>query len=203
MSTLISPQARPEILYPDDDGQPIAENTLQFEWIVTIKEGLEAVFIDDPNVFVAGDLLWYPVEGDPTIRMAPDAMVVLGRPKGRRGSYQQWKEGGIAPQVVFEVLSPGNRYDELLRKFQFYKRYGVEEYYAYDPDYNTLSGWQRKGGTLQVIPEMNGWVSPLLVGHPVRTDARDPENLRPGWPAVRDLHRDGPAAQGGTPAGGT
>ncbi len=100
---------REDVVYPDSDGQPLADDTLQFEWITTIKGGLEAIFRDDPNVFVAGDLLWYPVEGDPTIRTAPDAMVVFGRPKGNRGSYQQWREEGIAPQVVFEVLSPGNR----------------------------------------------------------------------------------------------
>jgi len=42
----------------------MADNTKQFRWIVTIKEGLEWLFQDDPNVFVAGDLLWYPVEGN-------------------------------------------------------------------------------------------------------------------------------------------
>jgi Uma2 family endonuclease len=61
--------------------------------------------------------------------MAPDAMVAFGRPKGHRGSYMQWRGGGIAPQVVFEVLSPDNRAGELARKFQFYERFGVEEYY--------------------------------------------------------------------------
>ena len=76
----------------------MSDNTLQFRWIVTIEGGLDALFIDDPNVFVAGDLLWYPVEGKPTIRSAPDAMVVFGRPKGDRGSYKQWEEGGIAPR---------------------------------------------------------------------------------------------------------
>jgi hypothetical protein len=60
---------RPAIEYPDDNGEPMAENTLQFKWIVTIKEGLEAVFLHDPNVFVAGDLLWYPVQShDPRPR---------------------------------------------------------------------------------------------------------------------------------------
>jgi Uma2 family endonuclease len=151
-----------EIQYPDSDGQPRAENTLQFEWITTIQGGLDAVFLEVPNVFVAGDLLWYPVEGSNTIRAAPDALVVFGRPKGHRGSYQQWREDGIAPQVVWEVLSPGNRLDELLRKFQFYQQYGVEEYYVYDPDRLTLSGWQREGTQLQPIPEMQGWVSPRL-----------------------------------------
>jgi Uma2 family endonuclease len=148
--------------YPDQDGRPMSDNTLQFQWIVTIKEGLEAVFRDDPNVFVAGDLLWYPIEGDPTIRTAPDTMVVFGRPKGHRGSYQQWREGGIAPQVVFEVLSPGNRVGEMLRKFDFYREYRVEEYYIYDPEDGELEGWRREGDRLREVAEMNGWVSPRM-----------------------------------------
>ena len=79
-------------------------------------------------------------------------MVVFGRPKGERGSYKQWEEGGIAPQVVFEILSPGNRLDEMIRKFRFYERYGVEEYYIYNPDNGDLVGWQRRDGGLEEIP---------------------------------------------------
>ncbi len=109
-----------DVVYPESDGQPMADNTVQFQWITTIKGGLDAVFMNDPNVFVAGDLLWYPVEGDNTIRRAPDVMVVFGRPKGHRGSYLQWREDNIAPQVVFEILSPGNRLGESERKFAFY-----------------------------------------------------------------------------------
>jgi hypothetical protein len=30
-----------EIIYPQSDGKPMADNTLQYEWVVTIKEGLE------------------------------------------------------------------------------------------------------------------------------------------------------------------
>jgi Uma2 family endonuclease len=163
----------PKIVYPESDGQPMADNTKQFRWIVTIEGGLDALFKGDPNVFVAGDLLWYPVEGKPNIRLAPDAMVVFGRPKGDRGSYQQWREGGIAPQVVFEVLSPGNRLAEMIKKFQFYDRYGVEEYYIYDPDGGELSGWMRAAdGDLMEIETMSGWVSPRLN---VRFDLRDGE----------------------------
>jgi Uma2 family endonuclease len=163
------------IEYPDKDGRPISDNTLQFQWIVTIKEGLEAVFRDDSQVFVAGDLLWYPVEGDNTIRTAPDTMVVFGRPKGHRGSYQQWREDGVPPQVVFEVLSPGNRFGELLRKFNFYSDYGVEEYYLYDPEEGDLEGWQRQGNRLSEIESMKGWVSPRLK---VRFDLDNEGNLK-------------------------
>ena len=70
----------------------MSDNTLQLEWIFTIMGGLDAVFRDDPDVFVAGDLLWYPVEGDNKTRQAPDAMVAIGRPKGYRGSYMQWRD---------------------------------------------------------------------------------------------------------------
>lgn len=149
-------------LYPDSDGQPVAENTLQFQWIVTLQGNLDALFGDDPNVFVGGDLLWYAVEGEPKIRMAPDALVVFGRPKGYRGSYKQWREDGIAPQVVFEVLSPGNRDAEMARKFEFYERYGVEEYYLYDPEAIVLSGWLRNDNVLQRIEPLHDWVSPRL-----------------------------------------
>ncbi|QDZ39001.1 hypothetical protein FRE64_03030 [Euhalothece natronophila Z-M001] len=150
------------LIYPDSDGQPMADNTKQFRWIVLIKENLELLFANDPEVFVAGDLLWYPVEGHPEIRVAPDAMVVFGRPKGDRGSYRQWEEDNIAPQVVFEILSPGNRLREMTRKWEFYDRYGVEEYYIYDPDDNELEGLQRQEGRLRVIPEIDHWVSPRL-----------------------------------------
>ena len=151
-----------QITYPQSDGQPMADNTKQFRWIVTIQGGLDALFGENPQVFVAGDLLWYPVEGHPEICMAPDVLVAFGRPKGDRGSYLQWEEGGIAPQVVFEILSPGNTIAQMMRKFRFYERYGVAEYYLYNPDTGELSGWQRQGDTLEEIEPMAGWVSPRL-----------------------------------------
>lgn len=120
-----------QIIYPDSDGQPMADNTEQFEWIVLLKENLECLFAKDPNVFVGGDLLWYPVEGHPEIRVAPDVMVALGRPKGKRGSYRQWQENNQPPQVVFEILSPGNTLKEMAKKLKFYDHHGVEEYYIY------------------------------------------------------------------------
>ncbi|WP_373542758.1 Uma2 family endonuclease [Chamaesiphon sp.] len=151
-----------QVIYPDRDGQPMSDNTKQFRWIVTIKENLELLFAEDPQVFIAGDLLWYPVEGDNKIRQAPDAMVAFGRPKGDRGSYRQWVEDGVPPQVVFEILSPGNRMAEMNRKLHFYDRYGVEEYYIYDPDRIDLAGWIRDGDGLTAIEDANNWISPRL-----------------------------------------
>ena len=102
-------------LYPESDGKPMAENTEQYRWIVILKENLEILFATMADVFIAADLLWYPVEAskpipeDFTLRsQAPDVMVIFGRPKGRRGSYKQWQEAQTPPQVVFEILSPSN-----------------------------------------------------------------------------------------------
>ncbi len=146
------------VVYPESDGKPMADNTKQARWITTIQGGLDARLPD----FVAMDLFWYPVEGEPRIVQAPDVMVALGRPKGDRGSYKQWEEDGVAPQVVFEILSPGNRLPEMIRKQQFYDRYGVQEYYVYDPDTDAIFGWQRRDGELVDIGELDGWQSPLL-----------------------------------------
>jgi Uma2 family endonuclease len=161
MTTLIPTDA--EIIYPDSDGQPMADNTKQFRWIVTIKENLEILFADQPQVFIAGDLLWYPVQGRPDIRVAPDVLVAFNRPKGDRGSYKQWEEENIPPQVVFEILSPGNTIMEMSRKLLFYAHHGVSEYYIYDPDRLNLGGFIRsENSTLEEIADIQGWVSPLL-----------------------------------------
>jgi Uma2 family endonuclease len=149
------------ITYPESDGKPMADNSVQFRYITTIEGNLEILFQDDPDVFIAGDMFWYPVEDNNQIRAAPDVMVVFGRPKGDRGSYLQWREGGITPQVVFEILSPGNTKAEMEGKFNFYERYGVEEYYLYDPEKGRLLGWLRAGSKLVEIEQMSGWVSPL------------------------------------------
>jgi Uma2 family endonuclease len=148
--------------FPDSDGQPMADNTEQFQWIVLIKENLEVLFADDPNVFVAGDLLWYPVPSQIVSPTAPDVMVAFGRPKGRRGSYKQWQEDDIAPQVVFEILSPSNTPEKMDLKLEFYDTYGIEEYYLYDPATFRLEGWIRQGEHLNKLWQMNDWVSPRL-----------------------------------------
>lgn len=158
----LTPNTAPDIIYPDSDGKPMSDNTKQFRWIVTIKENLEILFASQDDVFVAGDLLWYPVQGDNKIRQAPDVMVVFGRPKGDRGSYKQWEENNIPPQVVFEILSPGNRTGKMANKLLFYQRHGVLEYYIYDPDAVELTGLVRSQEWLEEISDINGWVSPRL-----------------------------------------
>jgi Uma2 family endonuclease len=81
---------QPEVIYPDSDGQPMANNTKQFRWIVVVQQNLDWLYADEPNVFVAGDLFWYPVQGRNTLVNAPDVMVVFGSSGGDKRPQSQW-----------------------------------------------------------------------------------------------------------------
>ncbi|MBX9255699.1 Uma2 family endonuclease [Desmonostoc muscorum CCALA 125] len=162
MVSQVESSAPAEIFYPESDDQPMANNTEHFEMIVLIKGNLDILFADEPNVFVAGDLFWYPVEGNNKIKYAPDVMVAINRPKGRRSSYKQWEEANQPPQVVFEILSPVNTSVEMARKLLFYSQYGVEEYYMYNPANNELQVWLRGEYGLDWVDFGQKWVSPRL-----------------------------------------
>ncbi|NMF84424.1 Uma2 family endonuclease [Nodosilinea sp. P-1105] len=163
---MVQSPSPPQVLYPDADGQPMADNTLQYRWIVRLVSNLRRL-LHDQQGFVAGDLLWYPVQVDtpPVPAQAPDVMVVIGRPSGERGSYKQWKEANIAPQVVFEILSPSNTAREMLAKQAFYGKYGVLEMIFYDPDSFEFWALVRPSPDRDFTPIMAinfPWVSPTL-----------------------------------------
>ncbi len=71
----------PRVTYPERDGNPMADNTLQFRWIVTLQGNLDLLYRDTPDVFVAGDNLIYPVAGNNAVRIAPEG-------GGRRGVHR-------------------------------------------------------------------------------------------------------------------
>ncbi len=144
----------------------MADNTAQYRWIVRLVTNLRQL-LKGELAFVAGDLLWYPVQvkNPPAPAQAPNAMVVLGRPELERGSYKQWEEDNIAPQVVFEIISPSNSAREMLAKQAFYGEHGVLEMFFYDPD--SYEFW----GLVRAMPEQDfkpvaalnfPWVSPTL-----------------------------------------
>jgi Uma2 family endonuclease len=157
-----SPRLDSEVAYPNANGVARFDNTEQFRWIVFLKENLEIFLAENLDVFVAADLLWYPIEGDNRTCIAPDVMVVFGGFKGRRGSYQQWKERNIAPQVIFGIISLSSSQMEMTAKRNFYETYGVEEYYVFDCDRKRFTGWIRQGNQLIPISNLEGWISARL-----------------------------------------
>ncbi|MBC8142354.1 MAG: Uma2 family endonuclease [Armatimonadetes bacterium] len=164
MATLTAPipQAADEIIYPESDGKRMADSTEQARWMTFLYSNLENWYKEDPNVFVAIDLLWYPVKGESKTTYAPDVMLVFGRPKFPRRSYLQWEENDVAPQVVFEIVSRTNTPGEMMAKSAFYQRYGVEECYLYDPDTGSLEVVLFTPQGLQYIAVQHEWTSPRL-----------------------------------------
>src|SRR5438093_476722 len=92
MNLIPTPTLTGEIVYPESDREPMADNSKQFVWIVVIYGNLAAQYRNDENVFVSGNQNWLPRQGEPEIFKAPDVYVVFGRPKGHRTSRKQWEE---------------------------------------------------------------------------------------------------------------
>jgi hypothetical protein len=161
MSGLPKPPQAGAIIYPESDGKPMADCPRQARWMMFFHDNLE-VLLRDAEAFVALNLLWYAQEGEPSVVTAPNVFVALGRPRGDRGSYKQWEEGGVAPQVVIEVQSPQFIPEELQQKDAFYDDHGVEEYYLYDLEKDYLEASVRKGSRLRLQWFRNEFVSPRL-----------------------------------------
>jgi Uma2 family endonuclease len=70
----------------------------------------------------------------PGLDYEPDIFVVLTEQSGQLG--KQYLSGG--PAFVAEVISPGGRSYDLHSKADNYRRYGVREYWAIDPETRTL-----------------------------------------------------------------
>ena len=121
-----------EIYYPESDGKPMGETQLHQQEIVYLIQALDERFRDTPDVLVAGDLLFYYVQGDPTSMVVPDVFVVHGIPKGLREKYLLWQEGR-APGFVVEVTSKSTRRKDMTFKKELYERLGVTEYFLFDP----------------------------------------------------------------------
>ncbi len=121
-----------QIVYPETDGEPMAETDLHAKLMIDLWFALNNYFRDDPQVYVTRNLFLYYVKGDPKKRVAPDVFFVRGVPKGDRRVYFLWEEG-VVPQVVVEISSLGTWREDVFKKFNTYQSLGVEEYYIFDP----------------------------------------------------------------------
>lgn len=130
---VISPILRPSpIVYPDSDGQPMAETGIHVKRMIYLIDALSDFYQDDPLVYVIGNIFIYYEEGNPQKSISPDTFVVFGVPKKERRVYKVWEEGK-APDVVFEVTSKKTRRQDTQEKPGLYARLGVQEYFLFDP----------------------------------------------------------------------
>ncbi|HEY4563246.1 MAG TPA: Uma2 family endonuclease [Thermoanaerobaculia bacterium] len=144
-----------EIVYPESDGQPMAESDLHRKEMTYLIEALTEHFRRADEVYVAGNLFFYYKKGDPRSVVAPDLFVVKGVAKRDRKVYKLWEEHR-SPCFVVEVTSDTTRDEDLSDKLTVYEHLGVEEYFLFDPlgDYldPRLQGHRLVNGSYQPAP---------------------------------------------------
>jgi Uma2 family endonuclease len=117
--------------YPETDGRPMGETDLHIDWTIRVRDMLKYRYRGQ-RVYVAGNLLVYYQEGDPSRCVVPDAMVVKDCQPGRRRIFKIWEEGRT-PNAVFEITSRSTKSEDLNFKPRIYEQIGVVEHFLYDP----------------------------------------------------------------------
>lgn len=121
------------IVYPDSDGEPMAENDHQLTAMLDAISMFRAWFADREDVYAGGDMLMYYKMNDNETRVAPDVFVVFGvESRHKRDSWIVWREGK-APDIVMELASGSTWRRDMREKRDIYAEMGVTEYWRFDP----------------------------------------------------------------------
>jgi Uma2 family endonuclease len=147
--------AVPTILYPNGDGQPVAE-TFDHLYAILMTIELMRLYLDGQQATVLGNQFLYYSQGYPKLRTAPDVMVIFGVEPGSRDNYKIWEENAV-PSVVFEMTSPSTRAQDEGFKKDLYEQMGVQEYWQFDPKgewiAEQLRGYQLVGDVYSPIAD--------------------------------------------------
>ena len=128
--SVLAPETK--IVYPETDGEPLAEGTAQYDALTETVNKLKGRYRTRADVAVIGNMLLYYEEGNNRASVAPDVFVVFGVENRPRPSYLLWMEGK-APDFVLEVASESTWREDAGRKREVYAQMGVAEYWRFDP----------------------------------------------------------------------
>lgn len=147
------------IIYPESDGQPIAESDATRDYLFYSVEALRLYFKSRGSVYVSGNLFIYYEEGNPKAVISPDVFVVFGVSHRKRRSYKTWQENNKLPSFILEITSKSTKKQDQENKPKLYASLGVEEYFQYNPTADYLQP-QLQGAQL-----VNGSYKPLPIQH--------------------------------------
>ena len=143
-----------ELRLPSEEDEPVTQGTDQLVAIVDCFNSLRLHWRGRRDVFVGADQFvhWdrsYHSRKNPTNPpLAPDVYVAFGVADRPRLSYVVWEEGK-PPDFVLEVVSPSSRRRDEKEKPLAYAKYGVPEFFLYDPAAKpapALFGFALRGG---------------------------------------------------------
>lgn len=114
-----------------------------FETVDSIVEALK----EEVKKKGSGKVIFAPVDVYLGSKNAfqPDIMFIY------KDNYSIIKEDGIhgAPDIVIEVLSPGNKNDDLIKKKEVYESFGVKEYFIVEPFDKAVITYYFKNGVFE------------------------------------------------------
>lgn len=167
MASAAALQLPEDIIYPESDGQPMAEADRHRKDMTYLVDALCYHFRDRPDIYVSGDLFIYYEEGNPAACVAPDLFVVHGVANADRKTYRLWEEGRV-PSMVVEVTSKSTRERDREKK-ALYARLGVREYFMFDPEGDyldpPLQGFRLRGDKYRPLrPAADGSLESRALG---------------------------------------
>ena len=157
-----------DVLYPEEDGKPMAASDLHRRQLFWTLEALEAHFSHNPSVYISGGILMYYVEGSPNKSISPDVLVSFGIGMKARRTYLVWEEGKV-PEFVMEFSSKNTYQNDLTDKMEIYASLEIQNYFLYDAEGlylpSQLIGFELVNGVyVEVQPDENGGVRSSSLG---------------------------------------
>ncbi len=135
-----------EILHPEE-GFIMPESTDHARMIQRLNEMLQTRYANAPNMAVYSDLI---VKWDkPELKQhCPDVMVIPNvQDRGKKRSRFNVAKEGARPLLIIEVVSPGSKAADRVKKVDHYARAGVQEYVY-------LDSWDRED---EIVWELAGF----------------------------------------------
>lgn len=114
------------------------------------KESTGMVFISPLDVYL----------DESSNAVQPDIIVLLNQSRSILN-----EEGHIhgVPDLLIEILSPGNKDHDLIKKKDLYERFGVKEYWIVDPETKLSLGYALEGKRYRQIGEEMGLLKITLL----------------------------------------
>src|SRR5438552_2107930 len=82
-------------LYPDCDGRFMGDSDFHSAAMRWLVEALQDFFANQPDVYVASNLIFYYEQGNPSGRRDPDVLVAKGVGNHFRRSFRVWEENAL------------------------------------------------------------------------------------------------------------
>ena len=159
--------AAPTLVYPESDGEPMAETPKHQQVMIDCMDMLRNHFREVSDVYIGGNMLLYYEEGNPRKSISPDVFMVRGLFQKDLRTYKTWEQPPTL-DFVLEVASPSTfENDFTVKKGIYAKILRVKEYYIYDP-YGEIEpafiGFRLVGEVYQEIAFVEGCLLSEVLG---------------------------------------